>query len=350
MSQATARREADETKGTSFAGVVRSLAAGGGSLEQAKSFASRVYGSGSAISKALGASQLDAGGILVPDDISRDVIELLRPLSAVRRGNPRIVRVPRGTQTFPRIDATASASYIGENQDIPASQQTFGGKRMTARKLAALVPISNELLTTTMQGAEDIIRADLIAEISKTEDSGLLRGDGTEHAPTGIRYQVADANVTGSNGTSAVQIEQDIIDLVNGLTNSNLSMAGTAFVMPTRSRNRLYNLRDASSGQLVFPEVREGRLFGRPLLDSNTIPTDLGGGSATEIYLVDFTNVVLGEVEGIRIETSREGSYMLDGVLVSAFSRDQTLIRVILHHDIMLRYDTAVAVKTGVAW
>jgi HK97 family phage major capsid protein len=340
----------DDEKGISFAGVVRSLAAGGGSLEQARAFAGKAYGASSTITKALGASQFDEGGILVPEDVSQDVIELLRPLSAVRRGNPRIISMPRGSQTFPKIDVSASAAYVNENEDIPASQQIFGGKRMTARKLAAIVPISNELLTTTMQGADGIIRSDLIAELSKTEDAALLRGDGTESTPQGIRFQAAAGNISGTNGTSATQIEQDIVDLIDDLSNANISLDRAVFIMPTRSRNRLYNLRD-SNGNLIFPEVREaGTLFGLPLIVSNTIPTDLGGGSATELYLVDFSNVVLGEIQGIRIETSRDGAYKLDGQLVSAFSRDQTLVRVVLFHDIMLRHPEAVAVKTGVAW
>jgi HK97 family phage major capsid protein len=258
--------------------------------------------------------------------------------------------MPRGSQTFPKIDVSASAAYVNENEDIPASQQIFGGKRMTARKLAAIVPISNELLTTTMQGADGIIRSDLIAELSKTEDAALLRGDGTESTPQGIRFQAAAGNISGTNGTSATQIEQDIVDLIDDLSNANISLDRAVFIMPTRSRNRLYNLRD-SNGNLIFPEVREaGTLFGLPLIVSNTIPTDLGGGSATALYLVDFSNVVLGEIQGIRIETSRDGAYKLDGQLVSAFSRDQTLVRVVLFHDIMLRHPEAVAVKTGVAW
>jgi HK97 family phage major capsid protein len=348
------RREHDgvneDEKGISFSGVVRSLAAGGGSLEQARAFAGKAYGASSTVTKALGAAQFDAGGVLVPDDLSREVIELLRPLSAVRRGNPRVIRMPRGVTTFPKIDASASASYVAENEDIPASQQTFGGKRMTAKKLAAMVPISNELLAGTMNGADAIIRSDLIAELSKTEDAALLRGNGVEHAPQGIRYQAATGNISGTNGTSVTQIEQDIVDLIDDLSNANISLDRASFIMPTRSRNKLFNLRD-TNGNLIFPEVREaGTLFGLPLIASNTIPINLGGGSATELYLVDFSNVVLGEIEGVRIEASTDGAYMLDGQLVSAYSRDQTVLRIILHHDVMLRHPEAVAVKTGVAW
>jgi hypothetical protein len=34
----------------------------------------------------------------------------------------------------------------------------------------------------------------------------------------------------------------------------------------------------------------------------------------------------------------------------SAFTRDQTLMRAILLHDLAVKHDVAVAVKTGITW
>jgi hypothetical protein len=34
----------------------------------------------------------------------------------------------------------------------------------------------------------------------------------------------------------------------------------------------------------------------------------------------------------------------------SAFTRDLTVMRAILHHDLVVKHDVAVAVKTGITW
>jgi hypothetical protein len=52
----------------------------------------------------------------------------------------------------------------------------------------------------------------------------------------------------------------------------------------------------------------------------------------------------------VQVDTSREASYIESSSLVSAFSRDQSIIRVTLHHDLIVRYPQAVAVTTAITW
>ena len=69
------------------------------------------------------------------------------------------------------------------------------------------------------------------------------------------------------------------------------------------------------------------------------------------MYLVDFSEVILGEVDGIEVDVSREAAYLDNGgTMRSAFSRNQTLIRAIIRHDLSVKHPEAVAVKTGVTW
>ncbi len=232
------------------------------------------------------------------------------------------------------------------------SEPEFGNITLTARKLAGLVTVSNELLTFTGGGADQIIADDLIKVLATTEDINFLRGDGLEDSPVGLRNRAATANVTISNGTSSTNIEDDFKDLINALESADVPMDRLFWIMHPRSKNHLRNLRDAN-GNLIFPEVRQPSpvLYGLPVLTTTNIPTNLGGGNETEVYFVDASEVILGEVEAIRVEMSREAAYKTSGgSMVSAFQRDQSLIRAILHHDINVRHAEAVAVKTGVSW
>ena len=93
-------------------------------------------------------------------------------------------------------------------------------------------------------------------------------------------------------------------------------------------------------------------LYGWPVFITTNIPTILGGGTnETEIYFVDADEVILGEVEAIQLEASRDASYVTSGsTVVSAFQNDQTLIRATLLHDLGVRHPESVAVKNVVTW
>ena len=61
--------------------------------------------------------------------------------------------------------------------------------------------------------------------------------------------------------------------------------------------------------------------------------------------------MILGEVDAIEIELSREAAYKTTGgTVVSSFHRDQSLIRAKLLHDLVVRHKEAIAIKTGVTW
>jgi HK97 family phage major capsid protein len=46
----------------------------------------------------------------------------------------------------PKITGGSTAGYVGENANITKTQPTTGQITLTFKKLAALVPISNDLL------------------------------------------------------------------------------------------------------------------------------------------------------------------------------------------------------------
>ncbi|MDP1177699.1 phage major capsid protein, partial [Klebsiella pneumoniae] len=73
------------------------------------------------------------------------------------------------------------------------------------------------------------------------------------------------------------------------------------------------------------------------------------GGKETEIYFADFNDVVIAEDGNMKDDFSKEASYIdADGTLVSAFSSNQSLIRVVTEHDIGFRHPEGLLLGTGV--
>lgn len=340
-------------KGIGFANLMRCLAAANGDATRALEYAEKT-GSPETVQRALGAGTGTAGGFLVEGDLAAEVIDLLRAASVVRKAGPLVISAPRGTKEFPKLTASATAGYVAENGDIPASEQTFGSVTLSAKKLAALVPVSNELIQFATPSADQVIRNDLIQVLASVEDQNFLRGDGTQNAPLGLLNQALPANVTASNGATSANVEADFKDLIQDVEGKDVPLTKPVWFMNPRSKNHLLTLRDAINGALTFPEIRGSNptLFGWPVLTTTHIPVNLGAGTnETEVYFVDMSQVLLGEIENVRIEVSRDAAYLDSGsVMRSAFTRDQTVMRIILQHDIGVRHPEAVAIKNAVTW
>ena len=347
-----------QDQGKKAAGCVAALMQGGGDLTKAEAFANREFGKNSEITKALSASDFTAGGALLPEPVSMELIELLRPRSVVRRMDPQTFDLSDGGQlAVPRVSKDASANWISENEDIPKSEPEFGQVVLDLKKHAAMVPISNDHVRAARQDVLDLVRRMLLRTMGDDEDKTLLMSDGTGNEPVGLRHLAASANVTGSAGTSADNIQQDFKDLMAALTTNNVPIENPRFIMSRRSWLSLLNLRDTTSGELVFPEVRNramseaGTVYGIPVEVSNNVPDNLGTGSdESVVMLAEGSELMLGQDGRLEVETSREASYTASGSKVSTFERDQSLVRVISRLDFKAMHEEAIAVKTGVKW
>jgi HK97 family phage major capsid protein len=336
--------------GTAIVHMVKSLAASRGHLRDAADFCEKVLGNFE-VAKALAAGVGGSGGFLVPENYVAEIIEYLRPASVVRRMGPLVVPMPQGSMTMPKLAGGASAAYLGENQNIGIQNQTFGQLRLTARKLGALVPISNDLIRFATPSADTVVRDDLVRAISMVEDANFIRGAGTGNGPKGLRYWAPSGNVTAANGTiNLANVTSDMGKLVLFLKNANVRMQNVGWLMAPRTEEYLMNVRDSLGNFAFRPEMLTGKLRQWPYAVTTQIPTNLGGGSDSELYLADFADVVIGDVTTMRLDASTEAAYYDGSNVQAAFSLDQTVIRAIVEHDIGMRHDLSVAVLTTVQW
>lgn len=340
-------------KGIRFARMFRAMAASGGIPRLAQEQAEAWGDSGLFANQNMGTGA--AGGFLVPEDVSSEIIELLRPASVIMRGGPRVVPLPNGNLTMNRQVAGANFSYIGEQQDIGATGMTLGQIKLSAKKLTGLIPISNDLLRSASVAADRLVRDDIVQGSAIAMDTAFLRSAGGDFAPLGLRHQLTGTAFAATNilavtaGNTLASITGDLGRLELALLNQNIPLDGAAWIMAPRTMMRLMNIRDGN-GNPAFPEMQTGQLRGKPYFVTTTIPINLSGAES-ELYLVAFPHVLVGEHSGLEIATSTEAAYRdAAGTLQAAFSRDETIMRAIQHHDIGLRHLPAVAILTAVNW
>lgn len=344
----------DEQKGIAAARMVRALASGRGDTERAKHFVKRMYNDalGDEIQKALISSDLEAGGALIVPEYANEIIELLRSRTVVRAAGARTLPMNSGTLTIRKHTGGSSASYVGESRNISVTQPETGQIELTSKKLAAIVPISNDLLSfTSGPSADEFVRDDLVMEMSIREDRAFLRDNGQQHTPRGMRYWVASGNVSASNGNNPDAIEQDFKDMLNALEGADVRLIRPAWFMHPTRKNFLSILRHAGGGQLLFPGLTgpNPNIWGYPVFTTTSLPNNLNGNE-TEVMFADMADAIIGEVSGLSIVIDPSASYVDGGEMISAFSRDETLIRAITRHDFAFRHRESIAVKTGVTW
>lgn len=327
--------------------LLRALAGGRGDPARAADFAAKTWNDGYT-AKALAAGVGSAGGYLVPEVQALEVVELLRKASAVRRLGPTVVPMPHGTLLMAKLTGGAQADYLGENTAITPSLPSFGQIRLTARKLAALVPISNDLIRYSAPAADQVVRDDLVTALAEREDLAFLYGNptGTGNDPKGIRHWVLPAQEIASSGATVDAMVADLAKLVLALQEGKARMLRPAWIMAPRTLQALMAVRDGS-GHFVFrPELQNGTLNGYPVATSLHVPV----APSSEILLVDMADVLIGEATGLLIDASGEAAYPSGGSVIPAFGLDQTVIRCVTAHDLALRHEAAVAVLTGVTW
>ena len=352
-----------------FVNCIRAVAKGRGDERRAAQYADEVLHDAD-LARALSASVAASGGFAVPDVLSQEFIEYLRPASVVRAAGAQPVPLANGNLSIPKITGGASASYIGENTDAPTSQQTVGQVRLIAKKLVGLIPISNDLIRFANPQTDTVIRGDLIRAVSQAEDLAFLRGDGTQFSPKGMRNWALPANfVTAAalSGASLGYADVTGITLWLGSMITNLLNAAVpvtletgCFFLSARSFMALRTLR-TQLGAYAFPELsddpKDPRLLGyrvkmTPQIPTNLVATPSGGSqitTASEIYFANMPDCLIGEAVNLLLDVSTEATYKDAGNnSVSAFSQDQTVIRVIEENDFGVRYDQSVAVATAV--
>jgi len=330
--------------------LVNALAAGRGRMNDAIEFASKTFGSEHVVTKALASNIGAQGGFLVEGEFANEIIELLQPASVFRRAGPVTVPLDSGSLRIPKITQGAQGGWLGENTNITTTEQVFGQIILTPYKYASVVPFSNDLLRRAAFAVSTVVRDDMINDIARSTDLAFLRGDGLGGDPVGISNHVLPANSFASAGTTLANVTTDLGTALQFMGDNNVRILRPAWFMEWRTWRHLITLRDGN-GNLAFKgEMDGGTIFGIPFFITSQIPRNLGGGTETEIYLVEMSNMILGEATNVLIKVSDEAAYQDGATVRAALSLDQTVIRALIEVDMKPRHDESIVVVNTVTW
>lgn len=306
------------------------------------------------VMKALGESSLAGGGAMVQGDFETDVVEVLRSASVIRERGVRTVPMNGGSLTMPYGATGASAGYIGENANITKTEPTLGQINFVAKKLAAVVPTSNELLSDTSGRADTFIRDDLAAAMADKENSQLIRGTAASAQPTSLQNlsTVAGTNFAANGTVSIANTVSDLGTAIRKVEEGNVRITKGGWIFDTRTKWYLMTALDSNGNYVFRDELMRGTLLTYPFSVTTAIPNNLGGGTdESEVYFANFDSLILAESDQLSLEVFPGGAYHDGSNVISGISQDQTVIRAIQRHDFNSRFrGLDVAYMSAVKW
>lgn len=160
------------------------------------------------ISKAHTEGTNSAGGFLVPDEFETELIKLREQFGVARRAC-RVRPMISDVQKIPRQTGGLTAYFPGEATAITESTKTLAQVTLTAKKLAVLTTISNELNEDAFLNLADDVARDIAYAFAQKEDFCLFMADGTNDATDGdidglASAMAADGSDAGTFETAEV--------------------------------------------------------------------------------------------------------------------------------------------------
>jgi len=280
------------------------------------------------------------GGILVPTETSSEIIERLVNTAVVRTmPNVRILDMERDKMEIARIEDGPTTSWGGELETIDENDDIrFGAISLELKKNVIIYQISRELLMNANTSVDDIVIEEIAKEMAEEEDRVLLEGTGGPQ-PLGI-YNNSQVSKLPVNG---VVTFDHVTSAMYEVERKNLNING--WIGNHRDRQILRTIKDSDGRALLtHPSTAEGvkvdELYGNTAKWTNKVSKTLGSGS-NESYMVggDWSQLMIGQKPGLRIETTQEGG--------DAFAKDSVLIKVVRYIDATLRHPEGFTMLTG---
>lgn len=175
------------------------------------------------------------------------------------------------------IMGAGNVTWEGEVASAKEAGYTFTSKKLQPKRLTAYVDISKQFLVQDSIGAEQAIRADIVAAInSKLESTILGSAQGSTTTPAGIFYGQSPKTITTF---------KDICDLEASIEDANV-IGECKYVMSNKAKAALRNMpKSSKSTQLV---MENGEVDGTPVLNTSNV-------EAQNIAYGDWNNLAIGQ-------------------------------------------------------
>lgn len=262
------------------------------------------------------------GGILVPEVWSQEILKIALETALVRNRGARVINMTSKTFKVPALSYAnntdgnqyggVTAYWADELTDLSTNKTnpTFEYIDLTANKLTGFSEIPEELNQDAYIALSPFIQNCFSDVITHKEDSAFINGNGV-NKPLGVLS--APCTVTVSRATAS---EVHPIDLVGMIARFKGNLGRAVWGVNHTTLPQIFTLRDNNGNFILNPGFSRdvsgptpGSIYGIPVVYSEKFPTL---GDEGDVSLCDYSQYLIGDREGLRIEESRHYQFQLD--------------------------------------
>jgi HK97 family phage prohead protease len=256
-----------------------------------------------------------------------------------------------------KVTPSIAGSFVGEGQPIPVRIAGFSSQTLTPKKMAVITSWTREMDEHSIPAIEGLLREAIQQDTAISIDAVLLDANpATAIRPAGLRSGVTGETPTPITGGAFAAIVGDLKNLTSRiLTATNGNIRNMVYIMnPAQALSISFVQPPNPSGLFPFAaEINAGRLNGKPLIQSGTVPV----GTVICMDAADFVSVS-GDTP--RFEISDQATLHMDDTapgpidgstpVQSMFQTDSLALRLILPMNWIVRRPGVVAFVAGVTW
>jgi len=274
-----------------------------------------------------------AGGVLVPEEFERAVIDLREQYGVCRR-LMRVVPMGSDTTNIPRRVGGVTAYFVSENAEGTESDASWDNVLLSAKKLMVLTRMSSEIAEDSIVNLADLLAREIAYSFAIKEDQCGLIGTGTQTYGGIVGAFVKAIDTTHALATVAAAAghdtfgELDLDDLTSLMALiPEYAKPGSVWLCSTEAKTAVFDSLRAAAGGATGAELTGGyrpSFLGYPIEVSPVLPAGLAT-DYTALAMLGFGNLgmaaTLGSRRGIRVGLSDQRYWSSDQIGVKGTER-----------------------------
>ncbi len=284
----------------------------------------------------------DFSGFLKPDQAEAYFNQARK--SSVVQSLARQVPLGINGQEIPVVTSKATAGWVAEGGQKPASKGGLALKSMTPKKIAAIAVVSAEVVRANPGNYMELLRGDVAEAFALAFDAAALHGTSTPFGASNYIGATAKEVEFGKSIAEDGGVFADVNAGLKALVDDGKKLTGFAFDTVTEPD---FNGSVDANGRPLFIDatyeenaLRAGRLLGRPAFLGDGVANGSAAGD-TLGFAGDWSQVVWGVVGGISYDVSTQATVTINNTLTSLWENNLVAIRAEAEYGLLVNDSSA---------
>jgi HK97 family phage major capsid protein len=294
-----------------------------------------------------------SGGYTVDEELRAEIHGLVTEYGVSRR-EMTVLTMSAPTIKLNKRGTDVSVYWTDEMGAKTSTDFTISQVSLTLNKLAAIVPMSDEILEDSEIDLVSYTASRVAEKIAEQEDEAAFNGDGssTYGGYTGILSGAG--NTVTMTGTTFASIDaDDILDMIDALPTGH--QANAKFYIHRTNMSHIRSLKD-TTGAYIYQRPSESgpaTIWGKPVVEVEVMPTssDSAANTAFVLYADLKKSSYVGIKGGLKMDVSNQATVTsTESGDLNLFRQDMTALRFVERWGyVNLLTDAAVVLKTATA-